>query len=195
MAAQTELFGQQPTSHAETHRVFFALMPDERARHAIGQAAAQVQQQHPVLHARWVKPERYHATLNFLGDYPALPGDVVEKASSAADRLHASPFAWTLDYAASFRGREPPCVLRGTFVPDPLLLLWRDLNTALAHAGLHRHLERQYTPHITLAYARRELPATTLVEPITWQIDKIVLIHNVVGKGHYQLLGTWPLSI
>lgn len=85
-------------------------MPDEVAQHNIHRAAMLVEQQHPELRAHWVKPERYHATLNFLGDYPALPDDVVGKAKSAADQLRASPFIWTLDYAASFRGREPPCV-------------------------------------------------------------------------------------
>jgi 2'-5' RNA ligase len=190
---QIELFAQPPTIHAETHRVFFALMPDEVARHEIGDVARLVQQQHPELRARWIKPERYHATLNFLGDYPVLPEDIVEKAKLAGDHLQTSSFRWTLDYAASFRGHEPPCVLRGTVVPEALLLLWRDLNSALVHAGLHRHVERQFTPHVTLAYGRRELPGTTPVAPITWQIDRVVLIHNVVGKGDYQWLGSWPL--
>jgi 2'-5' RNA ligase len=191
---QIELFAQPPATRAETHRLFFALMPNETTCREIGAAAKLVQQQHADLRARWVKPERYHATLNFLGDYPAVPEDIVEKAKLAGDQLRASSFTWTLDYAASFRGHEPPCVLRGTVVPEALLLLWRDLNAALVHAGLHRYVERQFTPHVTLAYGRRELPAAAPVAPITWQIDEVALIHNIVGKGEYQRLGSWPLS-
>src|ERR1700756_2203657 len=109
-AAQIELFDR--AVHVPMHRLFFALMPDAITRHDINHAAALVQQRHPGLRARWVKPERFHATLNFLGDFPAIPDQVVEKAIAAADHLRAAPFDWTLDYAASFRGREPPCVLR-----------------------------------------------------------------------------------
>ncbi|RDS80334.1 RNA 2',3'-cyclic phosphodiesterase [Dyella psychrodurans] len=192
-ASQLGLFGQPPVTLAETHRLFFALMPDEATRHAIGRAAVLIQEQYPELRARWVKSERYHATLNFLGDYPQLPEDVVEKARAAAKQLCAVSFLWSLDYATSFRGREPPCVLRGTFVPDAMLVLWRDLNSALAHVGLHRHIERQFTPHVTLAYGRRELPQAAPVVPIAWQIESVALIHNVVGKGHYEQLGRWPL--
>jgi len=95
---------------------------------------------------------------------------------------------------ASFRGREPPCVARCTTVPALLSALWQDLGMALAQAGLHQRAERQYTPHVTLAYARCELPEPVSVEPIPWHVDRFVLIHNVVGKGHYQILGYWPLS-
>ncbi|GLQ94290.1 RNA 2',3'-cyclic phosphodiesterase [Dyella acidisoli] len=190
--AQAQLFGQ-PAAR-ETHRLFFALMPDAATRHDINHAAATVQQQHPKLRARWVKPERFHATLNFLGDYAAVPDEVMEKAMAAADTLHAAPFAWALDYAASFRGREPPCVLRGTHVPELLLALWRDLHASLVQAGLKLRAERQYTPHVTLAYARHELPEVTPVTPIVWQVDRFVLIHNVVGKGSYQILGSWKLA-
>jgi len=192
-ASPIEVFGQPPVLRAETHRLFFALMPDEATRHAIGRAAVMVQEQYPVLHARWVRPERYHATLNFLGDYPALPEEVIEKARTAAKQLCAVSFLWTLDYATSFHGREPPCVLRSTFVPNAMLVLWSDLNTVLAQAGLHRRNERPFTPHVTLGYGRRELQRATPIVPITWQIESVALIHNVVGKGDYQQLGRWPL--
>ena len=191
-AAQIELFGQN--APAETHRLFFALMPDATTRHDINHAAALVQQQHPGLRARWVKPERFHATLNFLGDFPAIPDQVVEKAIAAADHLRAAPFDWTLDYAASFRGREPPCVLRSSHVPEPLPALWRDLHATLVRAGLPLRTERQFTPHVTLAYGRQELPGATPVTPIAWKVDRFVLVHNVVGKGHYQFLGSWKLT-
>jgi 2'-5' RNA ligase len=184
----------QAAARTETHRLFFALMPDAATRHEINHAAALVQQQHPELRARWVRPERFHATLNFLGDFPALPDDVVEKARVAANGMRAAPFAWTLDYVASFRGREPPCVLRGSQVPEPLLVLWRTMHTKLVETGLRLRNERQFTPHVTLAYARHELPQAVPVPPIVWQVDRLVLVHNVVGKGNYQILGSWALS-
>jgi RNA 2',3'-cyclic 3'-phosphodiesterase len=192
--SQQDLFGQPASTHSETHRLFFALMPDEAERQHISDVATSLQQQHPELHARWVKAERFHATLNFLGDFPELPEELVEQAKSAADSLNAASFAWTLDYAASFRGREPPCVLRSTTVPTLLLVLWQNMNKALVKVGLHRHIEHQFTPHVTLAYARRELSGATPVTPVAWPVKHFVLVHNVVGKGNYQLLGRWALT-
>ena len=193
--SRIEPSASQVAARTETHRLFFALMPDAATRHEINHAAALVQQQHPELRARWVRPERFHATLNFLGDFPALPDDVVEKARAAANGMRAAAFAWMLDYVASFRGREPPCVLRGSQMPEPLLALWRNMHTTLVETGLRLRDERQFTPHVTLAYARHELPqAVPVVPPVVWQIDRFVLVHNVVGKGNYQVLGTWGLS-
>ncbi|GGA06472.1 RNA 2',3'-cyclic phosphodiesterase [Dyella caseinilytica] len=193
-AAQHSLLRSVPKARAETHRLFFALMPEGGVRQRLHRLAGWLQDQHPELRARWGKPERFHATLNFLGDYPVLPDEAIERASAAANGLHASSFDWSLDYAASFRGREPPCVMRCTTVPPLLLALWQDLGVALVQAGLHRRAERQYTPHVTLAYARCELPEPVPVEPIAWHVDQFVLIHNVVGKGNYQILGHWFLS-
>jgi RNA 2',3'-cyclic 3'-phosphodiesterase len=191
--AQRHFSGAAPKVRAETHRLFFALMPGDTVRQQLHQLAGELRDQHAELHARWVKPERFHVTLNFLGDYPALPGEAVEQALAAAGRLHASAFDWTLDYVASFRGREPPCIVRCTTMPPLLLTLWRGLGAALVEAGLHRGAERPYTPHVTLAYARHELAEPVPIAPITWHVDHYVLIHNVVGKGSYQILGRWPL--
>jgi RNA 2',3'-cyclic 3'-phosphodiesterase len=193
-APQSDLFGRPPQLDAETHRLFFALMPEDAVREQISAAAAALEEHHPELRARWLKPERFHATLNFLGDYPELPADVVEQAKSAAGPLSAASFEWTLDYASSFRGREPPCILRGTVVPQQLLVLWQNLGKALLHAGVRAPVERQFTPHVTVAYGRRELQWATPVTPISWHVRYFVLIHNVVGKGNYQELGRWPLS-
>jgi 2'-5' RNA ligase len=54
-------------------------------------------------------------------------------------------------------------------------------------------VERQFTPHVTVAYGRRELPHAAPVVPVAWPVDSVALIHTVVGKGHYEQLGRWPL--
>lgn len=192
--SQHDLFGQPSVMRSETHRLFFALMPEEAERQGISEIAASLQVKHPELRARWVKPERFHATLNFLGDYPELPEELIGSAKAVADDLGAACFDWTLDYAASFRGREPPCVLRSTTVPTLLMVLWQNMNKALTKAGLHRHIEHTFTPHVTLAYAQRELSGATPITPLVWPVKHFALIHNVVGKGSYRMLGRWPLS-
>jgi 2'-5' RNA ligase len=191
---QSDLFGSPPENGSERHRLFFAVMPDENARNGITRAAGLVEQQYSDIQPRWIKAERYHATLNFLGEFPIFPEDIVRKAKSAGENLKADSFSWTLDYVASFRGHQPPCVLRSTVVPKPFMTLLQSLNTALVYAGLQRHVEHQFVPHVTLAYGRRELPGVTPIIPITWHVERVVLIHNAIGKGGYQILDSWPLS-
>jgi RNA 2',3'-cyclic 3'-phosphodiesterase len=192
---QLDLFGRPSGAPLERHRLFFAVMPDDRARDGISRAAGMVRQQHSDIRPRsWIGVERYHATLNFLGDFSAFPEDIVRKAKAAGENLKAASFSWTLDYVASFRGDEPPCVLRSTIVPKSFTTLWQALNAELVYAGLQRYVDRQFTPHVTLAYGRSELPGDTPITPITWRVERVVLIDNVVGKGGYQILGSWPLS-
>ena len=193
-AGQLDLLGGAHAVTAELHRLFFALLPDPDTRAALGQAADALRAGQPQLRARWVQPDRYHATLHFMGDHAALRPDIVAAASAAADRVHASAFEWTLDSAASFRGREPPCVLLASEVPAPLRQLWQALGQALALAGQGRHGQHAFAPHVTLGYARAALGQSLAVAPVAWPVREFALIHHVVGHGPYRVLGRWPLG-
>jgi RNA 2',3'-cyclic 3'-phosphodiesterase len=190
---QLDLLGGGIAS-TELHRLFFALMPDDATRARLATAAEALRASHSGLRARWINPNRYHATLHFLGDHAALRPTLVDGAIAAADKIQAAPFAWTLDNASSFRGREPPCVLRGAEVPAPMQQLWQTLRHALALAGQAGHLERNFTPHVTLAYSHGTMLEPAAIAPVTWQVTDFVLVHNVVGQGSYQILGRWRMA-
>jgi len=136
---------------------------------------------------------RYHATLHFLGDYALLRQDVVDAAMAAATELRMAPFEWVLHEAASFRGRQPPCILRSSSVPEPLQQLWQDLRRALVLAGQGRHVARSFTPHVTVAYSRAVLLDVTPIEPVAWLVERVALVHSVVGQQDYQVLAEWSL--
>ncbi len=189
---QLDLLGGGIAS-TELHRLFFALMPDDATRARLAATAEALRASHSGLRARWINPARYHATLLFLGDHAALRPTLVDGAIAAADKIHAEPFTWTLDNASSFRGREPPCVLRGEEIPAPMQQLWQTLRHALALAGQGGHLERNFTPHVTLAYSHGTMLEPAAIAPVTWQVTDFVLVHNVVGQGSYQILGRWGL--
>lgn len=191
---QLDLLGGADARPAELHRLFFALLPNEAARGQLARAAAALRAGHPELRARWVNPARYHATLHFLGNHVMLRQDVVDAAVLAAGRLSAQGFEWILRGATSFRGRQPPWVLRGSSVPEPLQQLWQELRQALTLAGQGRYLERNFTPHVTVARSQRELLDDTPIEPVGWMIDEFALIHSVVGQPDYQVLARWPLA-
>ena len=122
-----------------------------------------------------------------------LRPDIVNAAKAAADSIHMAPFEWTLDHATGFHGRQPPCVLRSSLVPGPLQQLWQDLRRALLLGGQGSHLERTFTPHVTLAYSHAMLLQATAIEPVSWRVDEIALIHSVVGQPQQQVLARWSL--
>ncbi len=179
---------------AEVHRLFFALMPDAPTRERLAAAARTLEATHPALHARWVRPGRYHATLHFLGDHPQLREDLVAAAMSVGDTLRAEAFDWTLDQVASFRARQPPCVLRGAVEPAPLRALWETSRRALALAGLGAHLDGRFVPHVTVAYSRGVVLEPEAMAPVHWRVDRLALIDSVVGRPDYRVLGAWRLA-
>lgn len=189
---QSDLLGG--IASTEVHRLFFALLPDAVTRERLAAVAAGLKAARSGLRARWIHPDRYHATLHFLGDHAALRPSLVGAAVAAADKVSVPPFAWTLDSAASFRGREPLCVLQGAEVSVPLQQLWQMLGKTLALAGQGARLERSFTPHVTLAYSHGAMLEAVKVEPVTWPVAEFALVHHVVGQGAYQILGHWSLT-
>lgn len=178
----------------EVHRLFFALIPDEATRLGMTALAEQVRSARPQFRARWIQPARYHATLRFLGDHSALRPRLVDAAIQAAARVSAAPFEWTLDTVETFRGREPPCVLRSEEKNEPIRQLWQSLGQALALAGLKSSRENDFTPHVTLAYGNGVMLDSMAVASLAWRVDRFALVHSVVGRSHHELLGNWPLA-
>jgi 2'-5' RNA ligase len=191
---QLDLLGGVDAQPAEVHRLFFALLPNDATRVQLAHAVDVLRASNPGLLARWVNPARYHATLHFLGDHPLLRRDVIDVAVAAANTLCAAPIEWNLHGATSFHGRQPPCVLLGP-VPEPLQRLWQDLRHALIMAGQGRYIASSFTPHVTVAYSYGALLDAMSIEPVTWRLEDIVLIHSVIGQSDYRVLARWPLQV
>lgn len=189
---QPDLLGGD-AAPAQVHRLFFALLPGEAERRQMQAAAAQVAEAQ-ALHARMIRPSRYHLTLHFLGDHPMLREDIVKAAIAAAGQVRVEPFELVLDHASGFQGREPPCVLRCPQPPHGLQALWQGLREALLRAGAGARLERQFTPHVTFAYSRGAVPDAMPVAPIAWNVEGFSLLHSVVGGGEYRVLDSWRLQ-
>lgn len=178
------------------HRLFFALVPPDAVCNRIAAVATALREQGG-LAGRWVRPARYHLTLAFLGDHVNL-GDVLLASARAAGEAVAAqtaPFAWRADRIDSFRGRQPPCVLRGGEAAPDLQALWGGLRRELARRALDSHMDRNFVPHVTLAYAERTLPAPVMLEEaVEWPVDALVLLHGEVGHHDYRSLGRWRLG-
>lgn len=190
-AQQSSLFGAAPRGTIE--RLFFALWPDEAIRGRLRDTAQALELAHQP-RGRWTSPQRYHLTLQFLGDFEQLPPALVEDAGGAAAALQSPAFDLVLDRAGSFRNRSIPWWLGCRAMPDGMRQLWDGLGLQLAKAGVRVASQPKLVPHVTvLRDAGRVLPETP-IDPVDWPVQSFALIHSRLG-GHsgYEVLGEWAL--
>ncbi len=174
-------------------RLFLALMPDEAARLRIAAVSDEAIKRHG-LTGPVRKLINAHVTLHHLGDYPELQDGTVRRAMRAMDSFDGVDLQVRLDRISSFRGRgKHPCVLLAADPDGALAGLWRALELPLRREQLGAHLERRFTPHLTVLYDDKPVPEQP-IEPIVWQAREVVLIHSLLGQSTYRLLGKWPLK-
>ena len=177
----------------QTDRLFFAVYPDPQTAQRIVELAQSVRAAHG-LHGNPLRVDRVHVTLHHLGDHAGLPEHLVASASEVAASMAIQPFDVSFDCVASFpgRARKRPCVLRGgnADANAPLLAFQSELGERLRAAGLGRHVERRFTPHLTLLYDERVV-APEPVAPIGWTVHELALVHSLIGRGQHRVLGRW----
>lgn len=169
-------------------RMFFALWPDEDTRMALARAAIVIPPGDAV-RAHWVRTERYHLTLAFLGE---IEPRQAEAAELAAGQVQAAPFRLQLDTVGHFEG--PNVVWIGPqFLPPELTQLKAELDRELLRYGLPL-VSGKFTPHITCLRGVREAPDAPPVN-IGWSVDEFVLVKSVVkpGSSKYKVVKRWPL--
>jgi 2'-5' RNA ligase len=64
------------------------------------------------------------------------------------------------------------------------------LGAALAEKRMTRLARREFTPHVTLLYAEREVEENP-IEAIRWTVNDFVLVQSL--RGH-RFLARWPLQ-
>ena len=178
----------------QVHRLFFALRPDTLVADRIARAVAAVNAEGSV-RGRSVKPSKHHLTVQFLGTHDGQPARIIEQARVAAARVRLAAFDLVLDRIDTFGGhRRAPCVLRCTADSDASVqTLRRVLGEALVAEGLAHLLEDRFTPHVTIGYAERQLPAPIAIAPITWRVREFALIESHGAEASHVLLDRWSL--
>lgn len=173
---------------ADSHRVFFALWPDQQVRHALsGMARSRVPKQ-----ARPVPPENLHMTLLFLGRQPAHRlADVIDAANSCE---HYGDITLTVDRLQYWNDSRVLCACL-TRIPPELLDIHQCLRDAMLQPGLQPD-RRVYRPHVTLARGVGQAPASMAVDPLVWQVRDFVLLESMQGEQgvRYRQLQQWPLA-
>lgn len=175
-----------------TDRLFFAVVPPPAVAERVAALAADLRGQLG-LRGRPRPTGHLHVTLHHLGDFAGLPQQRVDEACTAAAGVAVSSFEARFDRAASFRGRpgKHPFVLLGADGEAGLSGLYESLGTRLAAAGLARR-ERAFVPHLTLLYDTRAI-APRPIPSLGWRAGEFQLIHSLLGRTEYHVLGRWPL--
>jgi RNA 2',3'-cyclic 3'-phosphodiesterase len=150
-----------------SHRVFFALWPDDRQRTAIEAARNRL---FP-LSGRPVEPGNLHVTLAFIGN---VASDRVAQLAALCGPVPA--FTIELDRLEHW-SKPRVLVAAATHAPRELLQLVDGLWRRLDRLGFARET-RPYRPHLTLARDVRSLRAGMAWAPVAWRVERLVLVES-----------------
>jgi len=180
-----------PSFHGPIDPVFFAIRPDEDAVRRVERQARRIKAECG-LTGRLIPGERLHVTLQWVPVPRGAVGWFAAIARFVALDIGIPPFEVTFDDVLSFRKKvgNRPIVLRGG--TGELVALFQILGEGMRRLGFGEFARRAFTPHITMLYDRREVPAHA-IEPITWTAREFVLIHSLQGLGRHNVVGRWPL--
>ncbi|TWI66152.1 2'-5' RNA ligase [Pseudoduganella lurida] len=166
------MIANQPTGPA-TRKLFYALWPDAAAREALASLQDGVA-------GRLTPSAKLHLTLAFLGQVPA---DAVPALLDIRDALVVPPLALVVDCYGYFT--RPRIAWAGmSDVPPALVALHEDLVRRVAAAGFSAATHDAFRPHVTLAREAREAPSAAPLVPVTWHVDRAVLVESL-PDGRY----------
>jgi len=184
---QADLLGGTPPQALQ--RLFFALLPDAGLRARIAETAASLERVHGS-GGRLLMAERYHLTLQFLGDFQPLPPALVVAARKAGDAMQPQAFDFVLDHAGSFPGSRVWWL--GGQRNEALHGLQQGLGTALLRAGA-RMQRGSFAPHLTIARDVRHQIEPIPVDPIHWRVGGFALVESRPGQP-YEILQRWQAA-
>lgn len=177
-------------------RLVFGLWPGESAATEIVEALQELRND-GCGEGRAQRPDRYHLTLNCVGDHSELPIDVVESARHIATQLRFAAFDVWLDRIGSYtgaRGAAGLITLQGDAGVIDVVRLQRKLADEMRRGGLGKYVRKgPFTPHISLLYGARPM-AQRSIRPVRWTVREFLLVHSEVGRTRHHRLGEWPLQ-
>ena len=173
-------------SRRQTHRLFFALQPNDTVRRAVSAA-----QQACGAQGRAVPSANFHATLAFLGMQDAA---VIPRVCEVANSLSFEPCEVTLDRFGRFK-RAGVLWLGAGRIPESLAAFQHDLVDALLAAGIG-YDRKPWKFHLTLYRKMRTVPPTMAPVAIQWPLEGFSLVESVsINRGvEYHDIASWKAS-
>lgn len=171
----------------EKIRTFIALTLPTGAQQALAAVSQELAPKVPEKSVKWVRPERIHLTLRFLGDTPV---DRVDDVSSGLDAVASAsaPFTLHLDQLGCFPNERRPRVIwvgvRGE--TEAATALKEAIDRMLLPLGWEPE-ERPFHPHLTLGRVKRhhrqiELPWGAPVVSRRITVDAIHLVESQLRR-------------
>jgi len=174
---------------AGSHRLFFALWPEEETLRRLQPVVQRLKRASP---ARWLPAERLHLTLAFLG---AIEAERLPAVLRCGQAVSADPGGLLLDRVEYWRGPGVICLTSSgehsgvDELAAELAKRLRDSTFALE--------KRPFRAHLTLARkCSRAPPEAALSEPIRWPLRAFSLVESIATRegSCYRILASWPLS-
>jgi 2'-5' RNA ligase len=168
---------------AQTIRVFIAIALPVEVTAALAQLSHTLAQQIPERAVRWVKPDRMHLTLRFLGDTAVSN---LATITTELDRITntCSPFHLHLHEVGCFPNHKRPRVIWAGLAGDerPLQALKRNIDTFLLPMGWERE-KRPFQAHLTLgrvkdARSLQQVKWDVPVPKVAWEVTAVHLIES-----------------
>jgi 2'-5' RNA ligase len=171
-----------------THRIFFALWPDDAIRQQIHRQIYPVFD-HP--QGRKVPKQNWHITLAFLGN---VSQEVFSCVQSQVDMVTGKSFELVLDVIGHWS--RPRVVWLGcNDKPAAVDALFGDLNQRLAACSYSPDY-KIFKPHMTLMRKVTKKPKAFAFKPVHWQVDQFVLVESQVDNtgSTYKVIRSWNLA-
>lgn len=176
-----------PRRSPPTDRLFFAVLPDADTAEDIADRARRLRMSHG-LTGKPLQKEHFHVTLFHAGDGFGFPSELVEVLAERAAKVVMPAFRVAFDRAMSFRNGA--LVLSGDDSTIGLEVLQQRLSDVLD--GRPRPA-RSFTPHLTLLRDSQRVAAHP-IEPISWTVREVVLVHSLLGRTTHRHLARLPLA-
>lgn len=182
-------------------RLFVAVQPEPAAAHRVGEVVASLAKLPEAAELRWVEAEKLHFTLRFLGSLPLSAAGAIGDACAAV-AAGCAPFDLTLAGGGAFPSPRRANVLwiGATGGAPALCALAGTLNPRLDALGYERQ-ERAFTPHLTIARAKRSLRLTAAVAALAQLelhtlVRELLLVRSHLGRpaARYEVLARFPLA-
>ncbi len=174
-------------------RLFFAAFPDRAAAERISSLAFELRTRHRI-RGLPLRTDRFHVSLCLIGNYYGLPPGLLAQVRDAVAGITMRPFKVMFDRVMSFKGRAGHRALvlcRGEGTPG-LEMFQEKVQKAVAEAGFRHSSSPSIHPHVTLLYGDHDLPEQP-VEPISWWVRELVLVHSLHGQTTYDTKERWLL--